>query len=148
MSNVPDIVEGPEEPEGLVGPDISGFRGQISVRTGPLPPPDDFRQYEETLPGAADRILRMAENQNERRNNREDARLRTTGRTMTLGTVIWGAILIASLGAGTFLVYTEKTISVGAGVALLPLGTLAVGYLKRVFSSPGRNGSNGAEPPI
>ena len=29
--------------------------------SGPLPSPDDFREYEDVLPGAADRILGMAE---------------------------------------------------------------------------------------
>lgn len=30
-------------------------------KSGPLPDPEDFRRYEETLPGAADRILKIAE---------------------------------------------------------------------------------------
>ena len=36
---------------------------QVSEWSGPLPAPDDLRQYEDILPGSADRILRMAENQ-------------------------------------------------------------------------------------
>lgn len=32
------------------------------TRSGPLPAPEDFAAYEAALPGAADRILRMAEN--------------------------------------------------------------------------------------
>ena len=40
----------------------------ISVsKSGPLPDPDDFKKYEETLPGAADRILKMAENEQAKR---------------------------------------------------------------------------------
>ena len=31
--------------------------------SGPLPTPDSFREYEDVLPGAADRILTMAETQ-------------------------------------------------------------------------------------
>jgi len=34
---------------------------------GPIPPPSMMKQYEETLPGSADRILKMAENQSEHR---------------------------------------------------------------------------------
>ena|SRR5260221_13330559 len=35
--------------------------------SGPLPPPDVFRGYENVLPGSAERILKMAENQSEHR---------------------------------------------------------------------------------
>ena len=34
---------------------------------GPIPPPPVMKQYEEILPGSADRILKMAENQSEHR---------------------------------------------------------------------------------
>lgn len=38
-----------------------------ALHAGPLPHPDQFRQYEETLPGAADRILTMAEEESKHR---------------------------------------------------------------------------------
>ncbi len=38
----------------------------VSV-SGPIPPPSMMEQYERTLPGSADRILKMAENQSEHR---------------------------------------------------------------------------------
>lgn len=31
--------------------------------SGPLPHPSSFQQYEDTLPGSADRILKMSENE-------------------------------------------------------------------------------------
>src|SRR5258705_11795241 len=34
-----------------------------TIYQGPLPPPENFAAYEHVLPGAADRILKMAENQ-------------------------------------------------------------------------------------
>jgi len=40
--------------------------------SGPLPPPEDFAKYEENLPGAADRILNMAEKQLDHRISSED----------------------------------------------------------------------------
>lgn len=42
---------------------------------GPMPPPDLLRQYEEIIPGAADRILRLTENE---RANRYDIASRNT----------------------------------------------------------------------
>jgi len=34
-----------------------------TLHSGPLPDPADFQAYEDTCPGAADRILAMAENE-------------------------------------------------------------------------------------
>ncbi|TGX80193.1 DUF2335 domain-containing protein [Palleniella muris] len=42
------------------------------VYSGPLPAPEDFAQYEKTLPGATDCILRMTERQIEYRIKQED----------------------------------------------------------------------------
>ncbi|MFQ7172706.1 MAG: DUF2335 domain-containing protein [Thomasclavelia ramosa] len=41
--------------------------------SGPIPHPSDFEQYERVLPGAADRILTMAENQSAHRQTLEKA---------------------------------------------------------------------------
>lgn len=41
--------------------------------SGPLPPANQFAQYEETLPGAADRILSLTEKEAEHRHKNEDA---------------------------------------------------------------------------
>ena len=45
---------------------------ELSVRVsekfaGPIPPPPIMKRYEEILPGSANRILKMAENQSEHR---------------------------------------------------------------------------------
>ena len=37
------------------------------TKSGPLPDPEDFKKYEEVLPGSADRIMKMAENNQENR---------------------------------------------------------------------------------
>lgn len=39
----------------------------IEQHSGPIPHPDIIKQYEEILPGAADRIISMAENQSSHR---------------------------------------------------------------------------------
>jgi uncharacterized membrane protein len=45
--------------------DDSGYNNLLHIQqsqySGPIPPPDSLQHYEEILPGAADRILRMAE---------------------------------------------------------------------------------------
>ena len=42
-----------------------------SEHYGPLPPPSDLQEYDNVVPGAAERIIRMAENQSEHRRELE-----------------------------------------------------------------------------
>ena len=44
---------------------------EFTALSGPLPPPEMLAQYEEILPGAAERILSMAERQAEHRQKME-----------------------------------------------------------------------------
>jgi uncharacterized membrane protein len=48
-----------------------GNRHAIEVREGPLPDPEAFARYEAIVAGAADRILRMAEQQAQHRQHLE-----------------------------------------------------------------------------
>jgi uncharacterized membrane protein len=48
---------------------------QAASFSGPLPPSPMFREYEDALPGAADRILGMAERQAEHRQEWEKSAL-------------------------------------------------------------------------
>ncbi len=43
----------------------------MAAYSGPIPPATEFKEYEKTLPGAADRILKMAENENAHRHKEE-----------------------------------------------------------------------------
>lgn len=56
---------------------------------GPLPPPVMFKQYEEILPGAAGRIMKMAENE-------QDIRIKKThGLVSNDNLRIWGSIVVS-----------------------------------------------------
>jgi uncharacterized membrane protein len=44
---------------------------QVTSFHGPLPPPEVLKQYDETIPGAAERILSMAEKQQDHRSKLE-----------------------------------------------------------------------------
>ena len=52
---------------------------------GPIPPPSMMKQYEETLEGSADRILKMAENQSEHRQSMEKQTLSLSNRAVRRG---------------------------------------------------------------
>lgn len=51
---------------------VSLFSATFEAFSGPIPSPDTLRKYEEVLPGLAERIVKMAENQNSHRINLED----------------------------------------------------------------------------
>jgi uncharacterized membrane protein len=65
-----------------------------SVYRGPLPDPESFSQYDAVLPGAADRILRLAEKEQEQRHNLEKIQVKADSRDSLLG-IISGSVLSA-----------------------------------------------------
>ena len=69
----PDLDEIRALVEGLPKEQKLQFFAQIHSTTmsyqGPLPPPEDLEQYNQTLPGAAERILSMAEKEQQIREN-------------------------------------------------------------------------------
>lgn len=66
----------------------------VEVSSGPLPPPSMLQAYEDIVPGAAERILSMAENQLAHRHHQEsvrlsaDVKLESRGQWMALGMVV------------------------------------------------------------
>lgn len=73
--------------------------------TGPIPPPWTLREYEEILPGSADRILSMAEREASARHERNAERLRLS------------AVVLAEDAART-----RRGMYIGAGLGLALLG--------------------------
>ena len=90
---------------------------------GPLPPPSLFNGYEKTLPGAADRILKMAEKEQENRHqNNKDMLQQFKGerkRGQYMGFVLVVVLAICGLFLGYFghdwlsgIIFTGALISV------------------------------------
>lgn len=80
---------------------------QISRFTGPLPPPEELAKYEQILAGAADRIIRMAEQQSKHRQSLEAVVIGGNATTQKWGlacafaiamSAIWGGIWISLKG--------------------------------------------------
>jgi uncharacterized membrane protein len=112
---------------------LSIIRQEIHLESsfrGPLPPPDDFRKYEDTLSGAADRILSMAElalqngcTRDEHNfeikkmaidSSREDNK--GTFRLARLVLIIVLIVAILILGFGAYFIYLGKDV---AGLSLI-----------------------------
>lgn len=53
--------------------------------SGPLPPPDDLAKYDQIVPGAAERILQMAEKEQANRHSKDDKKLDRDIRIMMRG---------------------------------------------------------------
>ena len=70
------------------------------VSIGPLPPPHALREYEEIIPGAADRILTMAERQSEHRMHIEN----NDSRRSYLGLAAGFLLSLAIIGAAIYLI--------------------------------------------
>lgn len=66
---------------------------------GPLPPPTMYRGYNEVLPGSAERILRLAEKEQDRRVGRENDALHRESQQEHLG--LWLGFLTAALALVT-----------------------------------------------
>ena len=84
--------------------------------SGPLPRPDDFARYDEIVPGAADRILTMAENQQKMRGDADDKAFANNRRRINLAALL-GISLIILAGFATWL---------GSAIIALPIGLAGV----------------------
>ncbi len=90
----------------------------------PIPPAEQFAKYENVLPGAADRILRMAEKANDAEIGKTKYELRI--RILSLG--LGFAIIMTGMLGGLYLVFLGKEIS-GFASLFSSLGVLVSSLL-------------------
>ncbi len=105
--------------------------GQYS---GPIPPPAHLEKYESILPGAADRIISMAESQAKHRQEIENKVISSDVKNSTLG--LWFGFLIGLAGVitGFYLIYTGKVIEgslYGGGTIVSLAGIFIYGSRQR-----------------
>lgn len=91
--------------------------------SGPLPNPDILAGYEKTLPGAADRIIRMAENEQKER-HKFMHRSQVYGEVFRVAGLLFAFLLAAGgMALGAFLIYKDKSM-MGFSVFLVSVATL------------------------
>lgn len=97
----------------------------LSSYQGPIPHPEHFAKYEEVLPGAGDRIIRMAEREQDNRlqSTRSQNAQRVIG--LWLGTFLIMLLILAAVYA----IYAGATTL--AGIILAPIMGLAIIYVLR-----------------
>ena len=99
---------------------------------GPIPPPNVLGEYDKMLPGAADRIVSMAEAQASHRRNMEEVELHSDVMLEARGQLFGFVLAVVSLGGGMVLVGLDKTLLgtaavIGAVAALVGLFVWARG---------------------
>lgn len=75
----------------------------VSISSGPLPTPDVLKEYDVALPGAAERIMIMAEKEQEHRHNFDNKCRETDSRDSLLGIVFALILGLGTLVAGVFI---------------------------------------------
>jgi uncharacterized membrane protein len=88
---------------------------------GPLPPPAILKQYDEVVPGAAERIMTMAENQAQHRQELEASVIRTDNLKSLLGMFFGFIIALVGFGGGLIAAFSGQPFWGGA----VSIGTLA-----------------------
>ena len=106
---------------------------KIAVQTvyqGPIPPASELEKYDNILPGAADRILKMAEKNNENEIFYRENLLKIQARDSLIGSVFTVTLIALLLGCGFFLLKAmpdcENNLST-IGTLIGGLGTLFSG---------------------
>ena len=100
---------------------------EAASSSGPLPPPAMYSEYERALPGSAERILAMAEKEQDHRIKWEGIALNTSAREAKLGQWLGFAIAVACIGAAIFLAVSGHDVVAG----IIALGAGAVGLVGR-----------------
>jgi uncharacterized membrane protein len=88
-------------------------RVAASFSYGPLPPPEALERYNQILPGAADRILAMAERQEQHRQEMEGRVIASNVSSQKLGLKLGFVIAMAAIVGGIWLALAGKS---GAGL--------------------------------
>lgn len=106
---------------------VARFQG--TVFQGPLPPPEILIKYNEACPGAAERILAMAEKNQTHRHQLEQRVIPSGILTERIGQILGFILYLATIASGTYLVANNKDL-VGIVQMLVSTGTFAALYFK------------------
>ena len=104
---------------------------------GPLPPPELLRRCEQAVPGAGERILALAEQEQEREQGQRASRARAALETLRRGQLCGLAVALGALGAVAFSAY------LGYPVAAAILGATTLTGLVAIFVAGRPGGGRG-----
>jgi len=96
--------------------------------SGPLPPPEALDRYNQILPGAAERIIAMAESQHSHRQDLEKHVIKSNVAAQKLGTILGFIVAMTVVLGGMWLVHDGKSIA-GLASILTALASLVGVFL-------------------
>ena len=111
---------------------IQGRAEEISVQmmsrtfSGPLPPPELLERYNQVLPGAAERIIAMAEKQQEHRQTIERNVIFGNTASQTRGNYLGFIVCMTAILGGIWLIYLGRE-TIGLAAVIAPItGLVAI----------------------
>jgi len=117
-----------QEPAGNKAPVVSSESLEVKSWQGPVPPPEVLAQYEALLPGAADRILSIAEKQPDHRMTLETTVIGSDSRRSWVGLAFAFIVTLTALGGAIFLIYHDKNVA-GLIIAMSALAGLVGAFV-------------------
>lgn len=117
-----------------------------TIHQGPLPRPEDFERYNRVLPGAADRILRMAEKQAAHRQDLESRALKGDLVKSMMGTILAYITFAGSMFGAVYLLMHDKPIQ-GLVALIVALGSAFGSKIYADFVQPKEEHQNQQSPP-
>lgn len=120
----------------------------IASFSGPLPPPDVFGGYDKILPGAAERILKMAEDEAQHRRSQESKMVDSECRDASLGLSHGRTIaLVALLVSGAVAIWGNAWVGGALGVSSIAslVGVFVYGSRQQRYPSAQRPDPDGTD---
>lgn len=109
-----------------LGP-TKGFNLKVHRKSGPLPPAEELEKYEKLLPGLADRIVKMAEKEQDHQHDMQKTGLKGEIWDGRIGQILGFLIGFGALG------YGSHTAIAGAEITGGFIGVGGIGSLVAVF---------------
>lgn len=138
QEEIESFLENPEKLEQLDKEQLMLVVQEATTFSGPIPPPGILKAYESAFPGAADRIIKMAEEQSKHRQYIEKKEVDTESRDSLLGILSALAIGGAIIVCGTRIVMNVPNISgaiAGTLLNLVGIATIIGTFLKGTGNS-------------
>ena len=101
---------------------------EVSIHSGPLPNAEQMERYEKICTGAADRILKLAEEQTKHRQKMENIKVKSASRDSLLGLVFAFLFCTMTILCATYMVINDYAITgtIFGGVGLVGIVSMFI----------------------
>ena len=128
MEDIPDKPATPTTSTPSVISETTSYQEYSLHYGGPIPPASEMARYEKIIPGAAERILTMAESQAKHRQNMEFTVVKRSVQDQRLGIICAFAITVSALIVAVLCVRWGHEI-VGAIIGTSGLGSIITAFI-------------------